>query len=348
MDRLQEIKDKLKKYDGRPLRFMEVCGTHTAAISENGIAGMLSPNIHLISGPGCPVCVTVTAVIDRLVELSMAENTTVLTFGDLIRVRGSKYSLADARAMGGKVEMLYSPFDAIKMAEDHKDRNYVFAAIGFETTTPVYARVLEEAFARDIKNLKLLTSLKTMPEVIKWVCKNTSNIDGFLAPGHVSVITGSDLFRELSEETGLPFVVAGFDGAQLLTAVYALVGMHGHSGVKNLYKSAVTPEGNTTAQEEVAKYFEPCDASWRGMGMIPGSGMRIRKEYAAFDAGSYGLDEDNMPPGCSCARVLIGEISPDECPLFGKLCTPEDAHGACMVSTEGSCYNYYISGRKKS
>ena len=348
MDRLQEIKDKLKHYDGRPLRFMEVCGTHTAAISENGIAGMLSPNIHLISGPGCPVCVTVTAVIDRLVELSMAENTTVLTFGDLKRVRGSKFSLADARAMGGKVEMLYSPFDAIRMAKEHKDKQYVFAAIGFETTTPVYARVLDEASSEDIKNLKLLTSLKTMPEVIKWVCNNTSNIDGFLAPGHVSVITGSELFKELSEKTGLPFVVAGFDGAQLLTAVYALVGMQGHTGVKNLYRSAVTPEGNIKAQQEVDKFFEPCDASWRGMGMIPGSGMMIRKEYAAFDAGSYGLDEDNMPPGCSCARVLTGEISPDECPLFGKMCTPEDAHGACMVSTEGSCYNYYISGRRKA
>ncbi len=347
MDRLQEIKDKLKNYDGEPLNFMEVCGTHTAAISENGIVNMLSPKIHLISGPGCPVCVTVTAVIDKLTELSLTENTTVLTFGDLIRVKGSQLSLADARAKGGSVEMLYSPMDAIKLALAHKDRNYVFAAIGFETTTPVYAMVLEEAIKNDVKNLKLLTSLKTMPEVIRWVCKNTKNVDGFLAPGHVSAVTGSALFEELSNETGLPFAVAGFEGAQLLTAVYALVGMKGHSGMKNLYKSVVTYEGNVEAQKAALKYFEPCDASWRGMGMIPGSGMRLRAEYAAFDAGSYGLDEDHMPKGCSCAKVLTGEISPDECPLFGKMCTPEDAHGACMVSTEGSCYNYYISGRKR-
>ena len=345
MDRLQEIKDKLKNYNGETVRFMEVCGTHTAAISENGIPGMLSDKIKLISGPGCPVCVTVTAVIDRLTELSMAENTTVLTFGDLIRVKGSKYSLADARALGGSVEMLYSPMDAVKLALEHKDRNYVFAAIGFETTTPVYAMVLEEVVKRDVHNLKLLTSLKTMPQVIRWVCKNTDNITGFIAPGHVAVVTGSDVFKQLSEETKMPFVVTGFEGAQLLAAIYALTGMKGRTGIKNLYKSVVTPEGNLEAKEAVEKFFEPCDASWRGMGMILGSGMRLKSEYAEYDAGSYGLDEDHMPPGCSCAKVLTGEIAPNECPLFGKKCTPEDAHGACMVSTEGSCYNYYISGR---
>ncbi len=344
---IELIREKLKNYDGEPLNFMEVCGTHTAAISENGIQEMLSPKIHLISGPGCPVCVTVTAVIDKLTNIAMEDNTTVLTFGDLIRVRGSKYSLADARAMGGNVEMLYSPMDAIKLALAHKERQYVFAAIGFETTTPVYAMVLQEAEKENIQNLKLLTSLKTMPQVIRWVCKNTGNVDGFLAPGHVSVITGSDLFRQLSEETGLPFVVAGFEGEQLLAAIYALVGMRGKTGIRNMYKSAVTEFGNEDAKRAVNKYFEPCDSSWRGMGKIPGSGMCLRQEYRRFDAGSIGLDEDNMPPGCSCAKVLTGEISPDECPLFGKGCTPEDAHGACMVSTEGSCYNYYISGRKK-
>ncbi|WP_029321640.1 hydrogenase formation protein HypD [Butyrivibrio sp. AE3004] len=347
MDKFELIKETIKKYDGEDLRFMEVCGTHTAAISENGIPNLLSPKIHLISGPGCPVCVTVTAVIDRLCELSLTDSTTVLTFGDLIRVKGSNMSLSDARAHGGSVEMLYSPMDAIKMAKRNPEINYVFAAIGFETTTPVYSMVLEETIRQDIHNLKLLTSLKTMPEVIRWVCKNTTNIDGFLAPGHVSVITGSKLFEKLSEETGLPFVVAGFEGAGLLTAVYALMKMKGHSGIKNLYKSVVTENGNEEARKAVDKYFEPCDASWRGMGLIPGSGMRLKKEYLEYDAGSYGLDEDHMPPGCSCARVLTGEISPDECPLFGKKCTPEDAHGACMVSTEGSCYNYFVSGRRK-
>lgn len=256
-------------------------------------------------------------------------------------------SLADARAEGGHVEMLYSPMDAVKMAIERKDRNYVFAAIGFETTTPVYAMVLEEAIRQGVRNLKLLTSLKTMPEVIRWVCNNTDNIDGFLAPGHVSVVTGSKLFRELSEELDMPFVVAGFEGQGLLAAIYALMKLKGHSGFKNMYKSVVTENGNEEARRAVSKYFEKCDASWRGMGLIPGSGMRLKEEFLQFDAGSYGLDDDHMPPGCSCAKVLTGEISPDECPLFGKMCSPQDPHGACMVSTEGSCYNYFISGRTK-
>lgn len=342
----EEILDKLKNYDGEEVHIMEVCGTHTAAISENGIPSMLSPKIKLISGPGCPVCVTVTAVIDRLVELSMEENTIVLTFGDLIRVRGTHKSLADAKADGGHVRMVYSPMETVKLAKEDPSHTYVFAAIGFETTTPVYAMVLEEAIKENVKNLKLLTSLKTMPEVIRWVVKNGGGIDGFIAPGHVCAVTGSDTFKELSEELGIPFVVSGFEGRQLIMTIYALLQMKGKAGIKNLYKGVVTEEGNTKAKEVVEKYFEVSDASWRGMGKIKGSGMALKKEYADFDAGSIGLDEDHMPPGCSCSSVLVGKLKPYECPLFGKACTPDNAHGACMVSTEGSCYNYFVSGRR--
>ncbi|WP_081861330.1 hydrogenase formation protein HypD [Butyrivibrio sp. AE2032] len=343
---LDRIIDELKNYDGPEVRIMEVCGTHTAAISENGIPSMLSPKIKLISGPGCPVCVTVTAVIDKLVELSMAENTCVLTFGDLIRVKGTTKSLADAKADGAHVQMVYSPMETITRAKENPDITYVFAAIGFETTTPVYALVVEKAIEENIKNLKLLTSLKTMPEVIRWVVNNGGGIDGFIAPGHVSAVTGGNLFKELSKELGIPFVVSGFEGRQLLLTVYALLKMKGNPGYKNLYPDVVTDEGNLKAKEAVDKYFEPSDSSWRGMGKIKGSGMILRKEYKQFDAGSYGLDEDHMPKGCSCDKVLVGKISPKECPLFGKSCTPDNAHGACMVSTEGSCYNYFISGRK--
>ncbi len=343
---LDRIIDELKNYDGPEVRIMEVCGTHTAAISENGIPSMLSPKIKLISGPGCPVCVTVTAVIDKLVELSMAENTCVLTFGDLIRVKGTTKSLADAKADGAHVQMVYSPMETITRAKENPDITYVFAAIGFETTTPVYALVVEKAIEENIKNLKLLTSLKTMPEVIRWVVNNGGGIDGFIAPGHVSAVTGGNLFKELSKEIGIPFVVSGFEGRQLLLTVYALLKMKGKPGFKNLYPDVVTDEGNLKAKEAVDKYFEPSDSSWRGMGKIKGSGMILRKEYQQFDAGSYGLDEDHMPKGCSCDKVLVGKISPKECPLFGKSCTPDNAHGACMVSTEGSCYNYFISGRK--
>ncbi len=343
---LDRIIDELKNYDGPEVRIMEVCGTHTAAISENGIPSMLSPKIKLISGPGCPVCVTVTAVIDKLVEFSMAENTCVLTFGDLIRVKGTTKSLADAKADGAHVHMVYSPMETIIRAKENPDITYVFAAIGFETTTPVYALVVEKAIEENIKNLKLLTSLKTMPEVIRWVVNNGGGIDGFIAPGHVSAVTGGNLFKELSKELGIPFVVSGFEGRQLLLTVYALLKMKGKPGFKNLYPDVVTDEGNLKAKEAVDKYFEPSDSSWRGMGKIKGSGMILRKEYQQFDAGSYGLDEDHMPKGCSCDKVLVGKISPKECPLFGKSCTPDNAHGACMVSTEGSCYNYFISGRK--
>lgn len=346
MQNLEDIVKALKEYDGEEVRLMEVCGTHTAAISENGIPDMLSPKIKLISGPGCPVCVTVTAVIDKLVELSMREDTIVLTFGDLIRVKGTEKSLADAKADGAHVRMVYSPMESVKLAEEDPAHTYVFAAIGFETTTPVYAMVLEEAITKDLKNLKLLTSLKTMPEVIKWVVNNGGGIDGFIAPGHVAAVTGSGLFEKLSEELGIPFVVSGFEGAQLLLTIYALVSMKGKKGMKNLYKNVVTYEGNQKAMEMVSKYFEPSDSSWRGMGKIKGSGMALKPEYSRFDVGSIGLDEDHMPAGCQCANVLVGKLSPNQCPLFGKLCTPDNAHGACMVSTEGSCYNYFVSGRK--
>ena len=343
---LKDIVKELKEYEGDEVRLMEVCGTHTAAISENGIPSMLSPHIKLISGPGCPVCVTVTAVIDRLVELSLLPGTTVLTFGDLIRVKGSKMSLADAKAEGASVKMVYSPMESIKLAKENPDQNYVFAAIGFETTTPVYALLIEEAKKEGLKNLKLLTSLKTMPEVIRWVIKNGGGIDGFIAPGHVSAVTGGELFKELADELGIPFVVSGFEGKELILTIYSLVKMKGKAGYKNLYKSVVTKEGNLKAKELVDKYFEVSDASWRGMGKIPGSGMVLRKEYRDFDAGSIGLDEDHMPAGCCCDKVLVGKLQPNQCPLFGKSCTPDNAHGACMVSTEGSCYNYFISGRR--
>lgn len=343
---LKDIVRALKEYDGEEVRIMEVCGTHTAAISENGIPSMLSDKIKLISGPGCPVCVTVTAVIDKLIELSMREDTIVLTFGDLIRVKGSKMSLADAKGEGAHVKMVYSPMETVTLAKEDPAHTYVFAAIGFETTTPVYAMVLEKAIELGLANLKLLTSLKTMPEVIRWVVKNGGGIDGFIAPGHVATITGSDEYKELSEELGIPFVVSGFEGPQLLATIYALCSMKGKTGIRNMYKSAVSEEGNTKAKEIVAKYFEPSDASWRGMGKIKGSGMVLRKEYSKYDAGSMGLDEDHMPPGCSCASVLVGKIKPCDCPLFGKSCTPDNAHGACMVSTEGSCYNYFVSGRR--
>lgn len=350
MNSFDEIKNFLREYDGPKVRLMEVCGTHTASIASNGIPSMLSDNIRLISGPGCPVCVTVTAYIDKLVELAMNPDNTIVSFGDLLRVRGSAKSLSDAKAEGADVRMVYSPSQILDMAAADKTRTYIFAAVGFETTAPVYALLLEEAERRNISNVKLLTSLKTMPEVIRWVIGSRTDetpIDGFLAPGHVCAVMGADMFRDIAAESSIPFMVSGFEGPQILASIYELVKLRGKGVVENLYQTVVTPEGNLKAQKMMDRYFEPCDASWRGMGKITGSGLILRAQYRARDAGSDGLDVDAAGNGCRCASVLTGAISPTGCPLFGKTCTPRDPHGACMVSQEGSCYNWFISGRTR-
>lgn len=343
---MTDIRGFLKNYDGPAVSLMEVCGTHTASISKNGIVRMLSPNIRLVSGPGCPVCVTVTAYIDRLAALSLEPHTTVLTFGDLMRVPGGTMSLNDAKAAGGSVRMVYSPLDALRIASADPKTTYVFAAVGFETTAAVYASLLEEAERSQISNFKLLTSLKVMPPVIDWVCANQGGIDGFIAPGHVSVITGCKIYQPLADRYGIPFVVSGFEGGQLLETIYALVKLRGRPRVMNLYPSVVREDGNGEAKRAMARCFEPCPAAWRGMGIIPESGLRLRGEFARFDAGSDGLEEDrSFHTDCRCAQVLTGAVSPTQCPLFGRACTPQTPQGACMVSQEGSCYNYYISGR---
>ncbi len=337
----------LREYDGPPVRLMEVCGTHTAEISHSGIPRMLSKRIQLISGPGCPVCVTVTDYIDKLVELSKAPHTVVASFGDLLRVPGSRESLSSAKGEGARVQMLYSPMELLSLAKEHPDTRYVFAAVGFETTAPAYALLLSRALEQGIDNLQILTSLKVMPPVIDWVCRQGGNLDGFLAPGHVSVVTGSRIFEPLSERWQIPFVVAGFEPQQLIEAIYALVRRRGKAGVWNLYPSAVTREGNVQAQQMVQKFFEPCSAAWRGMGLLPDSGLMLREEYARFDAGSRGLDQDHeRNPACRCAQVLMGKISPHGCPLFGRACTPQNPQGACMVSAEGSCFQYLTNHRE--
>ncbi len=343
---ITDITEFLSNYDGEELSFMEVCGTHTAAISENGIPSILSKKIKLISGPGCPVCVTVADYIDRLCTLALEDNTCVVTFGDLIRVPGSSSALQETKSKGGRIRMVYSPFEIIDLAEKDTDTTYVFAAVGFETTTPIYAVLLEKIIEENIKNIRLLTALKTMPAAIDTLCQMGGRIDGFIAPGHVSVITGANEFKPLAEKYNLPFVVSGFKGEELLAAIYALVKLKGQGKVLNLYKSAVTDTGNEKAKALVNKYFEPCDAVWRGIGKIANSGMALKKEYAVYDAGSRELIHDNVKnKKCRCGEVITGFSSPCDCPLFAKACTPENPQGACMVSNEGSCFHYYINNR---
>lgn len=346
------IKTYLRTYDGTPLSIMEICGTHTAEISRSGILSLLSPKISLVSGPGCPVCVTVAAYIDRLVHIAGQPGHCVAAFGDMLRVRGSEESLQDARSRGGRVKMVYSPFDLLDIAQKDPDTRYVFAAVGFETTAPVYALLLRQAAALGIQNLQILTALKVMPPAIEWICSRQAAsqgprlIDGFIAPGNVSVITGVHIYQQFADRYSLPFAVAGFTPELLLAALYALVRHQNEPKVMNLYREAVLDQGNSTAQQLVSQYFMPSDAAWRGIGVIPGSGLVLRSEHAAFDADSDHLDEDHSShPLCQCAQILTGSIKPTQCPLFGKACTPETPQGACMVSTEGSCFNWIIHRR---
>lgn len=343
---IEEIKDFLKTYDGEEIRLMEVCGSHTEAIAKNGIPAMLSPKIRLLSGPGCPVCVTPSAYIDRLIELAKEPDTVVATFGDLIRVPGSRESLSEAKGSGANVAMVYSPLDVLPLAKEHPETIYIFAAVGFETTTPVYACLLEQLEAEEIENVRLLTALKTMPAVIGYMLENGAKIDGFLAPGHVSVVTGSEIFKPLAEKNNIPFCVAGFQGNELLVALYDLVKNQHQGVVKNDYPAVVTERGNEKANELINHYFEPSDAVWRGIGNVKNSGRLLKGAYQKYDAGSRGLDDDaKINAACICDQVLMGKKKPPECPLFGKVCKPLSPQGACMVSTEGSCFSYFANGR---
>ena len=337
-----EIVDFLRNYDGKPIRLMEVCGSHTHAIATHGIRDILSDKIQLLSGPGCPVCVTPTAYIDKLIDICLEPNTTVATFGDLLRVPVSKESLNEAKGWGGSVEMVYSPMDVLALAKDHPDRQYVFAAVGFETTAPVYTLLLDNAIAQGLSNIKILTALKTMPGAISYLCDNGARIDGFIAPGHVSAVTGADYFNDLADKYSIPFAVSGFGAKELVIGIYGLVQMviNNQPQVKNYYTSVVEQGQNDIIVSQLNKYFRPADVVWRGMGIIPGSGLLLRDEYASFDAGSDGLDEDNKRnKACRCGDILMGKATPKDCPLFGKVCTPMSPEGACMVSEEGACFN---------
>lgn len=344
MKTLQQVKDELKNYGGRDIKIMEVCGTHTSSIFKNGIRSLLSPKIQLISGPGCPVCVTSSAYIDKIVEYSLREKHCVLTFGDMMKVKGTKLSLTEAKAIGGKVKILYSPLAAIQTAFDDPDTMYIFAAVGFETTTPIYALMLEEIINKSIKNLKLLTSIKTIIPALHFICENEKEIDAFLSPGHVSAITGSKVYQELADQYHKPFVIGGFEGEHILAAVYEIVAQinHNRSEVKNMYVSVVTEAGNDKANCLINQYFESADDDWRGIGIIEHSALRIKEEYSEYDAGSsFEIHQESLPKGCKCTDVILGRINPIDCPLFKTVCSPLSAVGPCMVSTEGACGIWY-------
>ena len=324
---------------------MEVCGTHTAAIFKNGIRSLISPKIKLISGPGCPVCVTPTAYIDKCIEYAMMPNHVLLTFGDMMKVPGTNESLSEAKGRGAaNIQLMYSPFEAVEKAQQHPELTYAVAAVGFETTAPAYALMIQEAVKKGISNIKLVTALKTAIPALHWICENQEDIDGFICPGHVSVITGSRVYDELASLYRKPFVVTGFEAEHILASLYRIVKQieknDGHT--ENLYRNAVKDDGNPKALAVMEKVFQTGPAMWRGLGIIEDSGLYLKDEYAEFDGGSFELYADmELPAGCGCADVIVGRINPDQCPMFGEKCTPLKPFGPCMVSSEGACGIWY-------
>ncbi len=326
--------------------FMEVCGGHTAAIRRFGLPSLLPPDINLISGPGCPVCVTSIDFIDRLVAYSRLPDTVIATFGDLVRVPGSLSSLENERSAGADVRIVFSGLEALHMAESEPLKTIIFPGIGFETTAPGTAVVVKQAAAMGLKNFLVLSAHKVMPPAMEVVARGSSNLDGFICPGHVAAITGSDVYRFLPERYRIGCVVSGFEPLDLLQSVLMLVNQKNclKPLVEIQYSRAVTPEGNTKAQRQLIEVFEPCDAIWRGFGTIPGSGLKIRESFGSFDADTVipvDLKSTEENKACICGEILRGIKKPSDCRLFGNVCTPDNPVGACMVSAEGSCNTFF-------
>ena len=340
-----DARSYLENYDGPDFRIMEVCGTHTHEIFRQGIRRILSPKIRLISGPGCPVCVTPVGFIDEAVYLALEKGCTITTFGDLVRVPGSKTSLAGARAKGASVKVVYSPMDAVKYASSHKEEQVVFLSVGFETTTPSDVMAVKKAMNDGLDNFSILTANKTMPGAYEAMGKSC---DAFLYPGHVHAITGTQICKDMCEK-GVSGVIAGFTGDELLTALAIAAKKHseGKPFFVNCYPRVVKDEGAPAAVAMVDKFMQPCDAEWRGIGTIPMSGMELKEEYAAYDARKKFAIPDQKTEyktACRCGDVLQGKILPKECPLFGKACNPDHPVGACMVSSEGACSAFFMYG----
>ena len=336
---------------GRRVRIMEVCGTHTVAIFRAGLRQILPEEIELVSGPGCPVCVTHDAYIDAAIAYARQEDVIITTFGDMLKVPGSTSSLAEAQTAGADVRVVYSPLDALAVAEARPDKNVVFLAVGFETTAPTEAAAVLAAEQRGLTNFFLLSAQKLVPPVMRALLDDpAAQVDGFLLPGHVAVVTGTRIFDFLAADYRVPGVVGGFRPAEILRALHMLVRQcaAGEARVENAYGSVVRPEGNPAARAAVDRVYESADTAWRGLGVIPASGLKMRAAYAAYDfAAVRPLDTGDVPDGrrgCRCGEVLRGRIVPKDCALFGRGCVPEHAVGPCMVSVEGTCAAWYKYG----
>lgn len=330
-----------------PATLMEVCGTHTMAIAKHGLRGLMPETIALLSGPGCPVCVTANADIDLAIEMARTPGVVIATFGDMMKVPGSYSSLAREKADGRDVRVVYSPLDSLAIAEAAPDKHVVFLGVGFETTAPTVALTIREAARRKLPNWSALSLHKTVPEALRALVNDPEvRINGFILPGHVSTIIGVQPYRFLAEEYGVPGVITGFEPVDVLQGVWMLAKQlaEGRAEIEIAYGRGVNAEGNPAAIAAIEATFAAADAEWRGIGVIPGSGLALRPEYAEFDARVRVPVEPPEPReirGCQCGDVLRGATLPYECKLFGRACTPEHPVGPCMVSSEGSCAAYY-------
>ncbi|HBF32963.1 TPA: hydrogenase formation protein HypD [Candidatus Sumerlaeota bacterium] len=345
--KIQALVQELHAVCTRPIRLMEVCGTHTVAFFRTGVKGMLPPNLRMLSGPGCPVCVTAQGYVDAACELALRPGVTVCTFGDMVRVPGRNGSLADCRGRGAKVRVVYSARDALKFAQQNQTEQVVFLGVGFETTAPGAAVVAQDARRHNVQNFSILNGHKrVLPAMMLLLSQPDTAIDGFLCPGHVSIILGANAYQPIIDKFHKPCVIAGFEPQNLLESVLALTKqvINNEAKLENAYTALVTPEGNLAAQAILNEVFEPGPAVWRAMGTLPESGLNFRADWREFDAAErfdVNTSDDFESPGCRCGDVLQGKLDPPECALFGTACNPVNPIGPCMVSSEGSCAAWY-------
>ncbi len=346
----KEIEKEAKKLD-RKINIMEVCGGHTHTIMKYGLLQLLPQNIEFIHGPGCPVCVMPKERIDHAYTLAMQEDVILCTLGDMIKVPGSRGSLQDARSHGADVRFVYSPLDILKIAKENPDKNVIYFAIGFETTTPMTAALIESAKKAGVTNILYHINHVRVPEPMRALLDGKSRIDAFLGPSHVSVIMGSKIYEEFPRDFGRPVVVSGFEPVDVMESVLMLLRQfnEGRCEVEVQYKRAVTREGNVNAQKLMDRYFEQRDFRWRGIGDIEKSALKLKDEFASIDAEAIyekilpkePIDDHKL---CICGKILKGEAKPYDCKVFGTACTPSSPLGSCMVSSEGACAAYYRYG----
>ena len=348
--RAEALARAMRRFDpARPVKIVHVCGTHEAAIAEHGLRSLLPEGVEVYEGPGCPVCVTSTADINLAVKLALEEGAIVCTFGDMLRVPGTELTLEEARAQGADVRVVLSAADAVRVAGENPGKEVVFFAVGFETTAPGTAAVLLEA---PPDNFSVLCSHKLIPPALEALLRENSEVQGFLAPGHVSTIIGSDAYRELAGKYRVPVVVGGFEPLDVLYAIALILRQiaEGRAEVENAYPRAVRPEGNTRARELMERVFRVVDASWRGIGTIPASGLELADGFARYNARErFGLEAETGEeelPGCRCPEIIMAKAVPTDCPLFGESCTPLSPVGPCMVGVEGACSIWYRYGER--